>query len=80
MSLIGSIFEKSNKCKFSFLTQLFRNFFIKIQPNMNEQEKKWQRIYDLLKTQNKSKTISEIFGVSSWPLSSPDRNPLDYAV
>ena len=25
-------------------------FFIKIQPNMNEQEKKWWRIYDLLYT------------------------------
>ena len=30
-------------------------FFIKIQPNMSEQEKKWQRIYDLLNTETKKK-------------------------
>ena len=30
-------------------------FFIKIQPNMSEQEKKRQRIYDLLNTETKTK-------------------------
>ena len=47
---------------------------------MSEQEKKWQRIYDLLNTETKPKKISEIICVSLWPPSSPDRNPLDYAI
>ena len=32
-------------------------FYIKIQPNMNEQEKKRQRIYDLLDAETKSKFL-----------------------
>ena len=32
-------------------------FFIKIQPNMNEQEKKQQRIYDLFNTKTKPKFL-----------------------
>ena len=37
------------------LALLFKHFFIKIQPNMSEQEKKQQRIYDLLNTETKPK-------------------------
>ena len=33
-------------------------FLIKIQPNMSEQEKKQQRLYDLLNTETKPKKIS----------------------
>ena len=44
---------------------------------MSEQEKKRQRIYDLFHTVTNLKQISEIIGVSLWPLSSPDYNPLD---
>ena len=29
-------------------------FLIKVQPNMSEQEKKWQRIYDLLNSKNQA--------------------------
>ena len=32
-------------------------FFIKIQPNMIEQEKKWQRIYDFLNAETKPKNF-----------------------
>ena len=37
----------------SIIQALF--FFIKIQPNMSDQEKKWQRIYDLLNAETKPK-------------------------
>ena len=37
----------------SFIIQLI--FFIKIQPNVSEQEKKWQRIYELLNAKTKPK-------------------------
>ena len=47
---------------------------------MNEQEQKWQRIYDLLNAETKPKNISEIIDVSLWPPSSPDLKPLDYAI
>ena len=47
---------------------------------MSEQEKKWERIYDLLDTKTKPQKISEIIGVSLWLPSSPDFNPLDYAI
>ena len=40
--------KKNDKSKFLWLDLLFENFFIKIKPNMSEQEKKRQRIYDLL--------------------------------
>ena len=46
---------------------------------MSEQEKKQERIYDLLYAKVKPKKFSEITGVSLWPSSSPDHNPLDYA-
>ena len=52
----------------------------KIQPNMSEKEKKQQRIYYFLNVQTKPKRISEIIGVSLWPPSSPDLNPLDYSM
>ena len=41
--LISPIFGKKHE-KFSLLAQLFKHFFIKIQPNMSEQKKKQQRI------------------------------------
>ena len=31
------------------------HFYIKIQDNMSKQEKKWQRIYDLLNVETKPK-------------------------
>ena len=46
---------------------------------MREQEKKRQRIYNLLNAKTKPK-FSEIIGVSVWPSSSPDLNPLDFAI
>ena len=46
---------------------------------MCKKEKKRQRIYDLLNAENKPK-ITEIIRVSLWPPSSPDLNPLDYAI
>ena len=45
---------------------------------MSEQEKKQQRIYDLLNTKTKPKKISKIIGFSLWPPSNPDLNPLHY--
>ena len=45
---------------------------------MSGQEKKQQRIYDLLNAETK-RNFSEIPGVSLWPTSSPDINPLNYA-
>ena len=49
---------------------------------MSEQEKKRQRIYDLLnaKTKPHLQRISEIIGVSLWPPSNPDLNSLDYVI
>ena len=57
-----SNFWKTNnryESKFSWLAVLFKNFFkkIKIQPNMSEQEKKRQRIYDLLHAETKPKFL-----------------------
>ena len=50
---------------------------IKIQPNMNGEEKKRQRIYDLLNTETMPK-LYEIIWVYVWPPSTQDLNPLDY--
>ena len=73
--------KKHDKSKFSWLALLCKHFFIKIQPNMSEQEKKWQRIYDLLNAETKQKKKnSEIIGVSLWLLSNPNLNPLDYTI
>ena len=47
---------------------------------MSERVKKRQRIYDLFSTETKPKNISEIIIVSLWPPSSPNLNPLDYAI
>ena len=71
--LISPIFEKqSDKPKFSWLALLSKYFFkIKIQRNISEKEKKRQRIYDLHNAEIKSKKVSEIIGVSLWPLSIP---------
>ena len=41
-------------------------------------KKRNKRIYDLLNTKTKPKT--KIIGVSLWPPSSPNHNPLDYAI
>ena len=43
-------------------------FLIKIEPNINEQENKWQRIYYLPYAETKPKT-PKIMGVSLWLLS-----------
>ena len=47
---------------------------------MSVQEKKQQRIYDLLKTKTNLKKFFEITGVSLWLSSSPDLNHLDYTL
>ena len=73
--MICPVFEKNDKSKFSWLAVLFKHFFIKIQPNMSEQEKKCQRIYE-----TRPKKMTEIIGISSCPSSSPDLNPLDYII
>ena len=60
--LITPIFWKKNdKSKFSWLALLFNHFFIKIQPNMSEQEKKQQRIYDLLNAETKPKFLYQSY-------------------
>ena len=46
-------FKKRDKPKFSWLALLFKHFFTNIHPNMNEQKKKRQRIYDLLHAETK---------------------------
>ena len=47
---------------------------------MSQQEKKQQRIYDLLNVKTKRNTISEITGVYLWRPSNPDLNLLNYAI
>ena len=47
---------------------------------MSEQEKKRQRIYDLLNTEAKPQKFSKIIGASLLPPSSPDLNPFDYTI
>ena len=37
------------------ISSIIAALFIKIQPNMSKQEKKWQRIYDLLNAETKLK-------------------------
>ena len=44
---------------------------------MNEQEKKRQKIYDLLNTEIKTKKHSKIIGVLLWSPSNPDIYPLN---
>ena len=46
------------------ISSIIQALFSKILPNMSEQEKKRQRIYDLLNTESKPKKISEIIRVS----------------
>ena len=57
-------------------------FKIKIQLSVSEQEKKHQRIYDLLYAKTKANELKkyEIIGVPLWPPSSPDLNCLDYTL
>ena len=77
-SLICPIFKnKWDKWKISWL---FKHFFGKIQPNMAMQERKRQRIYDLLYAESNPKNIPEKIGVSLWPPYSLDLNPLKYTV
>ena len=45
--------QKPDESKFSWLALLFKYFCIKIQPNMREQEKKLQKIYDLFNAETK---------------------------
>ena len=46
--------KKHDKSEFSWLALLLKHFFeIKIQPNMSDQEKKRQRIYDMLYAETK---------------------------
>ena len=47
---------------------------------MSVQEKKRQRIYDLLNAETKQKKNSEMIGISLLPPSRPDLNPIDYAI
>ena len=47
---------------------------------MNRKKKKKRQIYDLLTAETKPKIFSEITGVSLWPPSRPDLNPLEYAI
>ena len=60
-SLISLILEKKNLINLNFhLALSLKHFFkIKIQPKMSEQEKKWQRIYNLLNTKTKSKFLGQ---------------------
>ena len=78
-SLISLVFDK-NAINLR-LPQLFKNFFkIEIQPNISEQDRKRQRIYDFLNAETKLQSFSEIIGIPLWPSSNPDLNPLDYAI
>ena len=45
------------------ISSIIQGFFVEIPSNMSEQEKKRQRIYDLLNAENKPKYFSEITGV-----------------
>ena len=47
---------------------------------MGEEEKKQQRIYNLLYTKTKPQKNSKIIGVSLWLSSSLDHNSFDYAI
>ena len=62
----------------SFITQAL--ILIKILPNMSEQEKKQQWIYDLLNAETKQKKRFRNNWSFLWPPSSPDFKHLDYAI
>ena len=62
------------------ISSIIQAFFIEIQPNMSEQEKKRWKIYDLLNAETKPQIISEIIAVSLWPPSNPSLNHLDYDI
>ena len=49
--------KKCYKSTCLWLARLFKHFLIKIQPNMSEQEKKRQRIYDFLYVKTKPKFL-----------------------
>ena len=53
------------------ISSIIQALFIKMQPNMSEEEKKQQRIYDLLNTETKSKSFRNNC-IFLWP----DLNPL----
>ena len=56
--LVQLLGKKNDKSKFSCLDLLFKHLKkIKLQPKMNEQEKKRQRIYDLLNAETKLKSL-----------------------
>ena len=77
--LVQSLKKKRDKSKFSWLALLFKHFFIKIQPNMSEQEKKDKKLW-FVYCRNQAQKIFEIFGLYLRPPSSPELNPLDYAI
>ena len=58
------------------IRSLIQLFSIKLFPNMHEQEKKRQRIYELLSAENKPKKLSEKIRVSLWP----NPKPFDYVI
>ena len=54
--LVSPILEKNrDQSKFSCLVLSFNHFLIKILPNMSDQEKKRQRIYDFLNAETNPK-------------------------
>ena len=48
-------------------SSIVQAFFLKIQPNMIEQEKKQQSIYDLVYAETKPEQFSKIIVVYLWP-------------
>ena len=59
---------------------MISSIIIKIQSSMSEQEKKWQRIYDLLNAGTKPKINFQNNWSFFLALSSRDLKPLDYAI
>ena len=47
--------KKRDKSKFSWLSLLFKDLFLKFFPNISEQKEKLQRFYDLLNAETKPK-------------------------
>ena len=61
------------------ISSIIQVFVIKIQSN-SDQEKKRQRIYDLLNAETIPRNIFEIIGVYLGLPSSPDLSPVDYII
>ena len=69
---------KTPKVKIFMISFFIQEIFMKIQPNMSEQEKKRQRIYDLLCAETKPRKKFRKY--SLWFPSSPHFNPSDYGI